>query len=133
LDQLRRQGRPGITRLEALLERTDGRPLGDSWLEQEALRIIARAGLPVPRCQVELRKAGGGVARVDLLWDDGRLVVELDGHGTHATRRQRQADSERAARLGLAGWQVVHFTYEDVVERPEYVVATITAYLRAAA
>jgi very-short-patch-repair endonuclease len=102
-------------------------------VEQEALRIVAKAGLPVPRCQVKLRKAGGGIARVDLLWDDGPLVVELDGHGTHATRRQRQADAERAAQLGLAGWRVVRFTYEDVVERPPYIVATIAAYLREAA
>jgi hypothetical protein len=35
----------------------------------------------------------------------------------------------RAARLGLTGWHVVEFTYEDVVERPEYVVEIISEYL----
>ena len=129
LGELRRQGRSGVPTLAALLDRTEGRPLGDSWLEQEALRLIAGAGLPVSRCQVKLRKAGGGIARVDLFWDSARLVVELDGHGTHASRRQRQCGAERAARLGLAGWRVVPFTYEDVVERPHYVVETIQAYL----
>jgi very-short-patch-repair endonuclease len=92
-----------------------------------------RAGLPAPRCQVGLRPAGGGVARVDLVWDDARLVVELDGHATHATRRRRQADAERSARLGLAAWHTVRFTYEDVVERPHHVVAMIRAYLNRAA
>ena len=87
----------------------------------------------MPRCQVELRKAGGGIARVDLFWEEARLVVELDGHGTHATRRDRQAAAERAARLGLEGWHVVSFTYEDVTERPGYVVAMIRTYLRSAA
>lgn len=91
--------------------------------------MIRNAGLPVPRCQVKVRKAGGGIARVDLAWDEARLVVELDGHGTHATRRQRQADAERAARLGLAGWRVVRFTYEDVTERPGYVVDVIRQHL----
>jgi Protein of unknown function (DUF559) len=133
LGELRRQGRTGVPAVERLLDRTEGRPLGDSWLEQEALRIVAAARLPVPRCQVKLRKAGGGIARVDLLWDAARLVAELDGHGTHATRRQRQAGAERAARLGLVGWTVVCFTYEDVVERPGYVVATIRSYLARAA
>jgi very-short-patch-repair endonuclease len=81
------------------------------------------------RCQVGLRPAGGRVARVDLLWDDARLVVELDGHADHATRRRRQADAERSARLGLVGWHTVRFTYEDVVERPGHLVAMIRAYL----
>jgi very-short-patch-repair endonuclease len=82
--------------------------------------------------QVKKRKAGGGIARVDLFWDDARLAVELAGHRTHSTRRQRQSDPERAARLGLEGWTVVEFTYEDVVERPDYVVDIVRAYLRRA-
>jgi Protein of unknown function (DUF559) len=129
LRELARQGRPGVPVVRRLLDRTEGRGLGDSWLEQEGLRLIAHAGLPVPRCQVELRKAGGGIARVDLFWEEARLVVELDGHGTHATRRDRQAAAERAARLGLERWHVVSFTYEDVTERPDYVVAMIRTYL----
>jgi very-short-patch-repair endonuclease len=133
IDALRRRGRTGVPQVEALLDRTEGRELGDSWLEQQALREIALAGLPAPRCQVRLRKVGGGIARVDLFWDDARLAVELAGHGTHATRRNRQADAERAARLGLAGWQVVQFTYEDVVERPHHVVAMVRAFLAMAA
>jgi hypothetical protein len=116
----RQAARPGLTAVEALLDRTEGRPLGDTWLEQEAIRIIAAARLPIPRVQVHWRKHGGGTARVDLWWDDATLIVELAGHGSHATRRQRQSDDERAARLGLCGWQIVEFTYEDVVERPGY-------------
>ena len=99
------------------------------WLEQAAIRHIVAAGLPAPRVQVDQRKVGGGIARVDLFWDDAKLVVELAGHGTHSTRRQRQADAERSAWLGLGGWQVVAFTYEDVVERPDYVVDMIRVYL----
>jgi len=129
-EELRRRGRPGVPALARLLDRTEARPLGDSWLEQAAIRHIVTAGLPVPRVQVKTRKVGGGIARVDLFWDDATLVVELAGHGTHSTRRQRQADAERSARLGLGGWRVVEFTYEDVVERPGYVVGMIRAYLR---
>jgi very-short-patch-repair endonuclease len=128
-EELRRRGRRGVPALARLLDRTEGRPLGDSWLEQAAIRHIVTAGLPVPRVQVDKRKVGGGIARVDLFWDHARLVVELAGHGTHSTRRQRQADAERSARLGLGGWQVVAFTYEDVVERPDYVVDMIRVYL----
>lgn len=132
IDLLRRDGvagRPGLCAVEALLDRTEGRPLGDTWLEQEAIRVIEATKLPRPRAQVTQRKHGGGIARVDLFWDSARLVVELAGHGTHATRRQRQRDDERAARLGLQGWRVVELTYEDVVERPGYVVEIIRNYL----
>lgn len=137
LDGLRRQGRPGIPALVELLDRTEGRPLGDSWLEQEAIRLVTHSGLPWPRVQVKLRKRAGSarkvIARVDLFWDDVRLVAELAGHGTHATRRDRQTGAERAARLGLERWRLVEFTYEDVVERPHYVVQTLRSYLAQAA
>lgn len=133
IDELRRCGRPGVPALAHLLDRTEGRPLGDSWLEQAAIRHIVGAGLPVPRVQVRQRKAGGGIARVDLFWDAAKLAVELAGHGTHSTRRQRQSDAERAARLGLESWTVIGFTYVDVVERPGYVVGMIRPYLARAA
>ena len=133
IGEFRSAGRPGLPAVVMLLDRTDGRPLGDSWLEQEAIRLIVDAKLPVPRAQVKLRRRAGSsvktIARVDLFWDVAKLVAELAGHGTHATRRERQAGAERAARLGLAGWQVIEFTYEDVVERPRYVVDTIRAYV----
>jgi very-short-patch-repair endonuclease len=85
---------------------------------------------------VQVRLRGGArraIARVDLFWDDARLVVELDGHRTHSTRRDRQRGAERACRLGLAGWRVVTFTYEDVVERPDHVADMIRRHLDLAA
>jgi Protein of unknown function (DUF559) len=139
LDALRRCGRSGLPALAALLDRTDGRPLGDSWLEQEAIRVIVHAGLPVPRAQVKLRRraaidgARPTIARVDLFWDDARLVAEIAGQGTHAVRRDRQRDAERGSDLALARWRVVTFVYEDVVERPDYVVDTIRSHLALAA
>lgn len=129
LDDLQTNGRPGVPRLRALVDRDSRWGPGESWLETEGFRRIADAGLPLPRCQVGCSRADGRRARVDLVWDEARLVVELHGHETHATRRQRQADAERAAALELAGWRVISFTYEDVTERPSYVVATIAAHL----
>ena len=76
-----------------------------------------------------MRPGGGAVLRVDRAWEGPRLVVELDGHATHATRRQRRADAERDARLALAGWRVLRFTYEDVTRRPAYVVTTVERHL----
>ena len=133
LEARRGSGRPGLAALADLLDRTDGRPHGDSWLEEEAIRLIASSGLPMPRVQVKRRTRAGAsvrtIARVDLFWASAKLAVELAGHGSHATRRDRQRDAERAAHVGLLGWRVVEFTYEDVLERPEHVITMIRAYL----
>jgi hypothetical protein len=133
LEARRGSGRPGLAALADLLDRTDGRPHGDSWLEEEAIRLIASSGLPMPRVQVKRRTRAGAsvrtIARVDLFWESAKLAVELAGHGSHATRRDRQRDAERAAHVGLLGWRVVEFTYEDVLERPEHVITMIRAYL----
>jgi very-short-patch-repair endonuclease len=127
LDRLR--GRVGVPRLEAALGLPTARQQTDSWLERQLLRVLAGAGLPTPRTQVVLDKRGGGVARVDACYDTERLVIEVDGHRTHSTRRQRQADAEREAHLVAQGWRVVRFTYEDVTGRADYVVATVRLLL----
>ena len=136
-----RRGRPGLPALAALLDRTEGRPLGDSWLEQEAIRLITHAGLPVPRgpgppaSTTPAGRIGRSGARVDLLWEDNRLVAEISGQETHASRQTTvQAEAERGSDLGSRGTGgVVTFVYEDVVERPAYVVDRIRAHLAVAA
>lgn len=128
VDELRRQGRPGVSRVLDVLPTRSDRGHEESWLERRVTRLIVDAGLPPPRCQARLGHSGGA-ARVDFLYDEAWLVIEVDGHRTHSTRRQRQADAERQARLTAEGWRVVRFTYEDVVDRPEYVIETIRRLL----
>ena len=128
VDELRRQGRSGVVKLLDVLPQEATREREESWLERRVSKVIRDAGLPPPRCQARLRHSGGA-ARVDFVYEEARLVLETDGHATHATRRQRQADAERSSRLMAEGWRVVRFTYEDVVERPAYVVDTIRAFL----
>ena len=130
LEQLRASGRVGVARLADLLclphrDRTE-----ESWLESAFLRVLRRSGLPLPRIQAHVvAEPGGKRYRLDACYDDRNLVIEIDGHATHATRRQRQADAERDARLVAQGKQVVRFTYEDVVERPGYITATLATLL----
>jgi very-short-patch-repair endonuclease len=129
--ELRRSGRAGISRLDELLRGARRDRGEESWLESTFLRLLRDAGLPPPRLQVVAESGGPGGRRyrLDGRYDEQRLVVEIDGHATHATRRQRQADAERDMRLQAQGLRVIRFTYEDVVERPAHVVATIAQFL----
>jgi very-short-patch-repair endonuclease len=120
--------RPGRSRLMAVLaaDETSGRP--HTWLERELLAILLRHGITGVTMQTELT-ADGRLARVDAFVTDARLVIEVAGHRTHSTRRQRQADNERRLRLEQDGYRVLEFTYEDVTQRPHYLVTTVLARL----
>ncbi len=126
---LRGSGRRGVAKVEGLLHDGFDGPRPESWLERELLRILDAAGVPRPQLQVEIRLPSGRVVRVDGLYSDEGVVVELDGHGSHATRRERQHDAERASGLVALGLRVVVFTYEDLTERPAYVVRTLLGHL----
>jgi len=92
---------------------------GESSLERRFLALIRQAGLPRPSLQRVYRDGTRTLARVDAGFPDG-LVVELAGHGTHATRTQRQRDAQRHTELTLRGKRVITFTYDDVYGRPEW-------------
>ena len=72
------------------------------------------------------------LARVDAYFPGG-LVVEVSGHGTHSTRRQRQIDAQRHTELTLRGLRVITFTYEDIRDRPAWVIARLREALTSAA
>jgi very-short-patch-repair endonuclease len=118
LSDLRGPGRDGVRLLDRVL--ADGVGLGHSELERAFLRLVERAGLERPRCQVTLDVRGERV-RVDFLFERRRLIVEVDGHGTHATREARQRDALRRNELALLGFVVGSFTTADVFERAPWV------------
>jgi hypothetical protein len=95
-----------------------------SVLERAFLDLLATAGLPVPICQYPVARADGKRAYLDFAYPDRGLAIEVDGSDAHATPAQRASDHERANQLPK--WRFVRFTYEDVNDRPEYVVAVIT-------
>lgn len=64
---------------------------------------------------------------IDFLWPEHGLVVETDGRETHLTRAAFERDRARDARLTVAGYRVVRFTYRQILVEP----ATVTATLRA--
>ena len=79
-----------------------------------------------------MTERGTFVARVDFLFRDQRLVVEVDGFEYHADRSHFRRDRERFNALVGLGFQVLRFSWEDVLHRPDQMLATIRRTLRAA-
>jgi len=105
---------------------------GESRLERGFLAVLRQRGIARPMTQKVFRTDGRTIARVDALFP-GELVVEVSGHGTHATRFQRQVDAQRQTELTIRGLRVMTFTYENVTYRPDWVADRILEALRRAA
>jgi hypothetical protein len=99
---------------------------GESALERRFLAIVRQAGLPRPRLQRVYRSGSRTLARVDAEFAGG-WVVEVAGHGTHATRIQRQRDAQRQTELTLLSKRMITFTYDDVYGRPQWVISMLRA------
>jgi hypothetical protein len=97
---------------------------GESRLERWFLTLVRGACIPRPMLQKTYRDHTRIVARVDAYFPGG-LVVEVSGHGTHGSRRQRQVDAQRHTELTLRGLRVLTFTYDDIRDRPSWVVARL--------
>jgi very-short-patch-repair endonuclease len=67
--------------------------------------------------------------RVDLLWNEERCVVEIDGH-EHRASLKFAADRRRDVQLQLDGYAVLRFTNAQVLTDTEAVVGQVERFLR---
>ena len=118
-------------RLRSVADALD--PSSGSVLES-VLRLLLRGAVPAPVTQFEIRDRWGVlVARVDFCWPAIGLVVEADGFAFHSDRAAYRRDRARLNELERLGWRVLRFSWEDVLHRPEHVVALVReCYARAA-
>jgi hypothetical protein len=124
LAQLRR-GMPGARAVrEALDHHLPQLATTESELEVHFLLLLERAGLPIPETNVYVEGL-----KVDALFRAHCLVVELDGHATHANPPANETDRHRELILRRAGYTVVRYTWEQVIRRPEEVIADLLALL----
>jgi very-short-patch-repair endonuclease len=93
-------------------------------LERLFLRLCRRHRLPGP----EVNARVGGY-EVDFLWRAHSLIVETDGFRHHGTRVAFESDRARDAQLQALGFWVLRFTYRQVLESPEVVVASLRSVL----
>jgi very-short-patch-repair endonuclease len=125
LETLRGSGRWGCRLVEHLLEDAGGHTM----LERRFLEVVREAGLPRPRTQVVHRKNGRHIARVDFLFEEFGVVVEVSGRLGHSTPAERARDAQRRNELQDIGRRVFEYTWEDVTQRPGMVARTLKARL----
>src|SRR5208337_5530226 len=58
----------------------------------------------------------GSRPKVDLVWPAGRLVVEIDGYGSHGNRMAFMYDRHRDYELILSGYTVLRLANEEIAQ-----------------
>jgi hypothetical protein len=127
LDDLlsRHPRRPGAAAIRAVLA-TPGAGITRNDLEDGFLGLLEAARLPRPGTNVPIEVNGVWI-EPDCMWRAQRLIVELDGNATHATRSAFESDRARDRALIAAGWRVMRITWRQLHDEPE----TLTRDLRA--
>lgn len=114
----------GAARLGAVLDLYRDDEPTRSELEAMFLALCAAHDLPRPLVNHMVERE-----EVDFLWPHHRLIVEVDGRQTHLTRAAFERDRAKDARLTVAGYRVIRFTYRQIQYAPEGVAATLRALL----
>jgi very-short-patch-repair endonuclease len=124
---VRRRGNPVLRRVAATL--TVG---AEAESERRLHRLLSGAGVIgwTPNHAVVIR---GRTVRIDVAFRARKIAIEIDGFAYHSDRSRYQQDRSRQNLLVLDGWTVLRFTWEDVTDRPDQVLAAIFAALEAAA
>lgn len=115
------RGRPGSAALRVALEchlpqlaRTRSR------MEEKFVLLCERHRLTPPA--VNARVAGW---TVDAVWFDRRTAVELDSHAAHGTPAAMEEDRRRDLELRAAGYTVLRYTWRQVTEDGDRVIADL--------
>lgn len=123
---LHRPGRAGAVSARILLDRHRAKPVTGSGLECRFLQILRDAGLPEPRRQVDVGGAAW-VGRVDFLYDDAKLVVEIDGGWWHDGPLDAERDRRRNAELVSSGFTVLPVAERLILDAPAEVARLVRA------
>jgi very-short-patch-repair endonuclease len=122
---LERAGRRrGTARMRAYLSAEEDEEYTRSKGERRMRQLLRAARLPMPR--VNTRAAG---YEIDFLWEEERVIVEVDGFRFHGHRRAFERDRRKDMALTAAGYLVIRLTWNQLKNEPFTVIAHIARAL----
>jgi len=119
---------PGLQRARQVVAFSDAR--SESVLESISGVAFHDQGLPPPVLQAWVGNPAEVIGRADFLWREHRTIGEADGAIKYADPSRAMAQLQRDARLRQAGFEVVHFTSDEIIREPGRVAASIRAAFR---
>jgi very-short-patch-repair endonuclease len=112
--------------VESLIDVMAGVVGGERSVAERRLTDLLRgARITGWEANAEIRDEAGLIGVGDVVFATAKLVVEVDGWAFHVTPERFQHDRQRQNWLVTAGWTVLRFTWRDLTERPDYVVASV--------
>jgi very-short-patch-repair endonuclease len=115
---LRNKGRYGSPAARRLLQAaSDG---ARSEAERLLVKLLREAGITGWRTNYPV-----GGYRVDVAFPAEKVAIETDGWAFHSDQEDFQHDRVRQNNIALLGWQVLRFTWLDLTEYPQRVIAVI--------
>ncbi|MFY1621376.1 DUF559 domain-containing protein [Micromonospora sp. WMMD736] len=120
---LRNKGRHGSPRARLLLQAADDGARSEA--ERLLVKLLRAAGITGWKANYPI-----GGYKVDVAFPKAKVAIEVDGWAFHSDQQDFQIDRERQNKIALLGWQVLRFTWLDLVEHPSRVLAEIAAAIR---
>lgn len=121
---LRNKGRYGSPAARRLLQAADDGAQSEA--ERILLRLLRTGGLTGWKANFPVNGY-----RIDVAFLVEKVAVEVDGFAFHSDPDAFHNDRVRQNSIALQGWQVLRFTWLDLTEYPERVLATIRSALSA--
>jgi very-short-patch-repair endonuclease len=118
----RNRGRRGATASRRLLDAAAGGARSEA--ERLMIGLLEQAEITGWKANFAV---GGYV--IDIAFPAQRVAIEIDGWAFHSDQAAFQNDRVRQNRLALQGWQVLRFTWLDLTQHPERVLAQVRAAL----
>jgi very-short-patch-repair endonuclease len=116
--------RRGVARMRRLLRVENDSGYTQSKAERVMRRLMRGAGLPQPLCNRWILGQ-----RVDFVWPQHKLVVQVDGYQFHGHRSAFERDRKKDQILIAAGYRVIRITWLQLKHEPLRVAAVIAAAL----
>lgn len=121
----RNMGARGFARVATLL--TSAADRADSVAERIVVKLLRGAGITGWQPGLPFQQW-----KIDVAFPEVRLAVEIDGWAWHTDVQRFRTDRRKGNALVGAGWTVLRFTWHDLTDRPDHVLAQIQVALRAA-